>query len=97
MTVILSILLIQKAVYSWYILISLTLYVHISLNLLSTIYPLENIGKGSSQTNCVHICVTSVVATTYHKGQMISLMSKPQSRSIMWDFTRELDKEPLLN
>jgi len=40
---------------------------------------------------------TCVVATTYHKGQMISLTSKPQSRSIMWDFTRELDKEPLLN
>ena len=27
-----------------------------------------------------------VVATTYHKGQMISLMSKPQSGSIMWEF-----------
>jgi len=40
---------------------------------------------------------TSVVATTYYKGQMISLMSKPQSRSIMWDFTRELDKKPLFN
>ena len=40
---------------------------------------------------------STVVATTYHKGQMISLISKPQSRSIMWDFTRELDKEPLLN
>jgi len=39
----------------------------------------------------------AVVATTYHKGQMISLTSKPQSRSIMWVFTRELDKEPLLN
>ena len=38
-----------------------------------------------------------VVATTYHKGQMISLTSKPQSRSIVWEFTRELDKEPLLN
>ena len=25
-----------------------------------------------------------VVATTYHKGQMISLTSKPQRRSIMW-------------
>ena len=39
----------------------------------------------------------TVVATTYHKGQMISLMSKPQSRSIMWEFTRELNKESLLN
>ena len=38
-----------------------------------------------------------VMATTYHKGQMISLTSKPQSRSMMWEFTRELDKEPLLN
>ena len=38
-----------------------------------------------------------VVATTYHEGQMISLTSKPQSRSIMWEFTRELDKKPLLN
>ena len=38
-----------------------------------------------------------IVATTYHKGQMISLTSKPQSRSMMWEFTRELDKEPLLN
>ena len=38
-----------------------------------------------------------VVTTTYHKGQMISLMSKPQRGSIMWKFTRELDKEPLLN
>jgi len=38
-----------------------------------------------------------VVATTYHKGQMISLTSKPQSRSMMWEFTRELDKESLLN
>ena len=38
-----------------------------------------------------------VVATTYHEGQMISLISKPQSRSIMWEFTRELDKKPLLN
>ena len=38
-----------------------------------------------------------VVATTYHRGQMISLTSKPQSRSIMWVFTRELDKESLLN
>ena len=41
--------------------------------------------------------VTAVVATTYHKGQMISLTSKSQNRSIMWEFTRELDKEPLLN
>ena len=39
----------------------------------------------------------TVVATTYHKGQMISLTSKPQSGSIMWEFTRELDKESLLN
>jgi len=39
----------------------------------------------------------TVVATTYHKGQMISLTSKPQSRSMMWVFTRELDKESLLN
>ena len=39
----------------------------------------------------------SVVATPYHKGQMISLISKPQRRSIMWWFTRELDKESLLN
>ena len=31
------------------------------------------------------------------QGLMISLTSKPQSRDIMWDFTRELDKEPLLN
>ena len=31
------------------------------------------------------------------QGPMISLMSKPQRRSIMWEFTRELDKEPLLN
>ena len=38
----------------------------------------------------------SVVATTYHKGQMISLTSKPQ-RSMMQEFTRELDKESLLN
>ena len=38
-----------------------------------------------------------VVATTYHKEQMISLTSKPQSGSIMWEFTRELDKESLLN
>ena len=41
--------------------------------------------------------IHSVVATTYHKGQMISLTSKPQKGSIMWEFTRELDKEPLLN
>ena len=41
--------------------------------------------------------MSNVVATTYHKGQMISLMSKPQSRSMMWEFTRELDKESLLN
>ena len=26
----------------------------------------------------------AVVATTYHKGQMISLTSKPQRRSIIW-------------
>jgi len=39
----------------------------------------------------------SVMATTYHKEQMISLTSKPQSGSMMWEFTRELDKEPLLN
>ena len=26
-----------------------------------------------------------VVATTYHKGQMISLTSKPQSGSIIWE------------
>jgi len=51
---------------------------------LATIYPLLNL----------LICV---VATTYHKGQIISLTSKPQSRSIMWVFTRELDKESLLN
>ena len=38
-----------------------------------------------------------VVATTYHKGQMISLTSKLQSRSMMWEFTRELDKKSLLN
>ena len=31
------------------------------------------------------------------QGPMISLMSKPQRRSIMWEFTRELDKESLLN
>ena len=31
------------------------------------------------------------------QGPMISLTSKPQRRSIMWEFTRELDKEPLLN
>jgi len=31
------------------------------------------------------------------QGQMISLTSKPQSGSIMWGFTRELDKESLLN
>ena len=31
------------------------------------------------------------------QGPMISLTSKPQRRSIMWGFTRELDKEPLLN
>jgi len=31
------------------------------------------------------------------QGLMISLTSKPQRRSIMWEFTRELDKEPLLN
>ena len=37
-----------------------------------------------------------VVATTYHKEQMISLTSKPQSGSIMWEFTRELNKESLL-
>ena len=28
---------------------------------------------------------------------MISLMSKPQRRSIMWEFTRKLNKESLLN
>ena len=31
------------------------------------------------------------------QGPMISLTSKPQRRSIMWEFTRELDKESLLN
>ena len=31
------------------------------------------------------------------QGQMISLTSKPQSGSIMWEFTRELNKESLLN
>ena len=41
--------------------------------------------------------IIHVVATTYHKEQMISLTSKPQSGSIMWEFTRELDKESLLN
>ena len=55
MTVILSILLIQKAVHGWYILISPILYVHISLDLLLTLYPLANIGKDSSRTNCIHI------------------------------------------
>ena len=48
--------------------------------------------KRFQNNNLIH-----VVATTYHKGQIISLTSKPQSRSIMWDFTRELDKESLLN
>jgi len=31
------------------------------------------------------------------QGLMISLTSKPQRRSIMWEFTRELDNESLLN
>ena len=31
------------------------------------------------------------------QGPMISLTSKPQRRGIMWEFTRELDKESLLN
>ena len=31
------------------------------------------------------------------QGPMISLTSKPQRRSIMWEFTREPDKESLLN
>ena len=31
------------------------------------------------------------------QGPMISLTSKPQRRNIMWEFTRELDKKPLLN
>ena len=31
------------------------------------------------------------------QGPMILLTSKPQRRSIMWEFTRELDKESLLN
>ena len=31
------------------------------------------------------------------QGPMISLTSKPQRRSIMWEFTRELNKESLLN
>jgi len=31
------------------------------------------------------------------QGPMILLMSKPQRRSLMWEFTRELDKESLLN
>jgi len=46
-----------------------------------------------------YVClkVNIVVATTYHKGQMISLTSKSQSRSMMWVFTRELNKESLLN
>ena len=51
----------------------------------------------TSPPSIAAIFLITVVATTYHKEQMISLMSKPQSRSIMWDFTRELDKKPLLN
>ena len=45
------------------------------------------------QLSLDHVCCGN------HQTQcpMISLMSKPQKRSIMWDFTRELDKEPLLN
>ena len=39
------------------------------------------------------IVASIVVATTYHIRQMISLTSKPQRESIMWGFTRELDKE----
>jgi len=52
---------------------------------------LDNMNDANSVINLI------VVATTYHKGQMISLTSKPQSGSIMWEFTRELDKESLLN
>ena len=34
--------------------------------------------------DAILVICNSVVATTYHKGQMISLTSKPQRRSIMW-------------
>jgi len=44
-------------------------------------------------TKCKVLCCGNHLS----QGQMISLTSKPQSGSIMWDFTRELDKEPLLN
>ena len=41
--------------------------------------------------------VSSVVATTYHKGQMITQAINLSNGISSGKFTRELDKEPLLN